>query len=144
MSKQNVQYEVVKDEDAYLFSIEQIILEKMEKSPVIVFVDFKNKIGKISKLCAEIGAQFESAKDSDELRLLRGTMRSMDRGVIATLDEFGRGVDLRCKVDSFVIIGFLPKMMNEVTQMTGRGSRTMKISHSKIICIDKHMTEMNV
>ena len=51
------------------------------------------------------------------------------------MKEYGRGADIRFKVDSFVVIGFLPSMYDSVLQMTGRSSRTMGNHRSKLIAI---------
>ena len=62
-------------------------------------------------------------------------IRQQDKGVVATLREYGRGADIRFKVDSLVLIGFLPLMFDSVLQMTGRASRTMGNHRSKLIAI---------
>ena len=62
--------------------------------------------------------------------------------MVAAVKEYGRGADIRFKVDSFVVIAFLPTMYDNVLQMTGRSSRTMGNHKSKLIAIhEKHLSE---
>ena len=69
-------------------------------------------------------------------------IRQQDRGVVAAVKEYGRGADIRFKVDSFVVIAFLPTMYDNVLQITGRSSRTMGSHKSKLIAIhDRHLSD---
>ena len=52
-------------------------------------------------------------------------IRRMTTGDVATLPPYGRGVDIRFKTDSVVVIGFLPSRMEQVRQMAGRISRSL-------------------
>lgn len=63
-------------------------------------------------------------------------IRFQDKGVVATLSRYGRGADIRFKTDSFVIIGFAPKSMDQVVQMTGRSSRKMGTHESMVMAVD--------
>ena len=51
---------------------------------------------------------------------------------------------MRLKTDSLVIIGFEPKCMDQVIQMAGRRSRTMKTHQSIVICINAIATSSNI
>ena len=65
------------------------------------------------------------------------TIRHKDRGVVGALDYYGRGADIRFRLDSFVIIGFLPQKYDYVRQMIGRSSRTLGQHFAKLIAYDK-------
>ena len=41
----------------------------------------------------------------------------MDKGVVAALDQYGRGTDIRFNVDCTVVVGFTPTRMEEVRQI---------------------------
>jgi len=56
---------------------------------------------------------------TDAMTVIRG----MTNCVVATLQPYGHGVDIRFKMDSVVVIGFLPSRMELVLQMAGRSSR---------------------
>lgn len=79
-------------------------------------------------------------------------IRQKDKGVVATLGSYGRGVDIRFAVDSLVIIGFIPDRLDNVRQMAGRSSRTLGVHSSRLIAqhtfltsqsVQSHLTAMN-
>lgn len=50
-------------------------------------------------------------------------MRCLDRGILLLTEEEGRGIDSKFKVDAHVLIGAICKMIADLHQMYGRGSR---------------------
>ena len=69
---------------------------------------------------------------------------TLSRGLIAASDVYGRGIDMRFKIDSFVLISFMPKRLAYVHQMMGRSSRTMGKNYCKLVCVDKILTNDRV
>lgn len=109
---------------------------KYKEQPVIVFFETKQMVTKLVKFCKANKLLAFSATDDMQLSQMMGAIRHQEKGVVATLKAYGRGADIRFEKDSFVVIGFTPKRMDEVKQMTGRSSRTMKTHMSKVIVVD--------
>ena len=82
---------------------------------------------------------FPAAKDKDLIDAIT-VIRRMTTGDVATLPPYGRGVDIRFKTDSVVVIGFLPSRMEQVRQMAGRISRSLCRDRFLIVCEQPHLT----
>ena len=132
-----IDYCVVKDAAEHSKEMEETITREANQRPIIVFVNKKNQVGKLKTLCATLDIPFFSATSDTEMATTLGVIGNLERGLVAALDSYGRGIDIRFKVDSFVLIGFLPERLEAVKQMSGRSSRTMKKHFSKLVCIDK-------
>lgn len=64
-------------------------------------------------------------EDWTHLETARILLRDRDRRVIVIMPRnFGRGTDLRFKVDAAVFVAFQPAHMAELNQLAGRCSRT--------------------
>ena len=63
-------------------------------------------------------------------------IRHLDRGIVIAGRDFGRGSDIRFSVDSHVIVSFTPISTEELNQLSGRSSRTMKTHHCDVIIHD--------
>lgn len=63
-----------------------------------------------------------------EAKLLqaRSYLKEEEKGLIVMDRKYGRGADVRFKVDSYVLVTFAPKNEIELSQYAGRSSRTMK------------------
>ena len=92
---------------------------------MIAFFSTKTSIKRLRKFCESISIEFDSISDDQQLLDVMSTIRHKDRGVVGALDYYGRGADIRFRLDSFVIIGFLPQKYDYVRQMIGRSSRTL-------------------
>ena len=132
-----IDYEVVSNEIMYWESLRRVIDEKANIKPVIVFLENKSKVSRVAKMCKEKGIVCDQATNDIELENVRSVIRQKDRGVVLTLGSYGRGVDLRFKVDSLVVIGYAPANLDCVIQMTGRSSRTMGTHESLVLIHDK-------
>lgn len=141
---QQIEYCIKRDQSSYWKAIRETISEHYSKEPILIFMPTKTKITEVKKLCEMMDLEYADAVDDRSLEQLLGSIRERNRGVVATLASYGRGADIRFKTDSFVIIGFVPKEIDSVRQMTGRSSRTMRLSRSKIVAMDKFETDESI
>ena len=91
-------------------------------------------------MCQAKAIPFDSIFDDHELMAVRSVIRQRDRGVLAAMQIFGCGADIRLEVDSFVFIGFTQRHSDEFIQMTGRNSRSLGSHHSQLLTIDHLMS----
>ena len=142
----NIEYQVLKDKEAHWKAIKEAVEAKWRDKPIIVFFQHKNKIKELKKFCDthKPNIPFYSAENDPQIVRMMSEIRPLDRGVVATIGEYGRGLDIRLKVDSFVVIGFLPSRYDNVLQMSGRSSRSQGNHKSKLIAIHPDITSAHV
>lgn len=97
----------------------------MAEKPVIVFLDTKTKANRLKKFCSAKSLQFDAITEDLALEPTMSVIRNNNTGVVAALGVYGRGADIRFRVDSHVIVAFIPHRLDILTQMVGRSSRTM-------------------
>ena len=111
--KAEISYRIEQNAESYWKAVKYTILEH-DSQPIIVFFDNKKKIKELKSFCKMHELPYFPAETDHQLQNVMSLIRTQERGVVATLGDYGRGADIRFKVDSFVLIGFLPHMYDSV------------------------------
>ena len=80
----------------------------------------------LKKIAERNRLAFYDATTDAKLLQARSYLKEEDNGLVVIDRKFGRGSDIRFKVDSYVIVTFVPDNELELMQLAGRSSRTMK------------------
>ena len=78
---------------------------------------------------------FYDATTEPKLLQARSYLKEESKGILAIDRKFGRGSDVRFKVDSYVLVTFQPDDEQEMHQLAGRSSRTMK-RHQCLVLVE--------
>lgn len=132
-----IDFTVVTADEVYWAKLIEAIEEHCWDDPVIVFLDSVSRIDKLAKLCKERRLTALTVKYDSDLQGALARIRHQDKGVLLATRRFGRGVDLRFKIDSIVIVAFVPRSMAELTQLAGRSSRTMRTHRCQLFAVSK-------
>ena len=126
-------YFVGKTEPRYWQIIEDRIKVVRFNKPIIAFVNEKAKVKELKKIADRCGIAFYDAMTDSKALQARNYLKAVSKGLIVIDRQFGRGLDIRCKVDSHVLITFEPRDQIEAQQMAGRSSRTMKTHECSVV-----------
>ena len=119
-------FSIGKDQIAYWKLIEEKIAKYKESYPIIVFLKKQSQVKELKAIAARQRLTFYDAMTEAKLLQARSYLRQEERGLIVMDRKYGRGADVRFKVDSYVLVIFQPDNEVELNQYAGRSSRTMK------------------
>ena len=119
-------YYVGKTETQYWSIIEDRIRDHRNSKPIIAFVKEKAKASKLKEIAQSNRMRYYEATTDTKLIHFRKYLKEESEGIIVLDRKYGRGSDIRFKVDSYVLVTFIPNDSLELTQLSGRSSRTMK------------------
>ena len=63
----------------------------------MVFVDTRKKVADLKKICLTLKVPYFSPVDVREMSDALSVIKAHERGILVTLPQFGRGVDIRFK-----------------------------------------------
>ena len=88
--------------------MENVIRGECDTNPIIVYVETKVKANRIKQICNANKVPYWAALDDKQLEKSLAVVGSQSKGLLCALPQYGRGVDIKFKTDSFVLIGYLP------------------------------------
>ena len=104
----------------------------------------KAKASKLKEIAQSNRMQFYEATTDNKLIHFRNYLKEENEGLIVLDRKYGRGSDIRFKVDSFVLVTFIPNDTLELTQLAGRSSRTMKQHSCAVVTQHNIMNADNI
>ena len=130
----DAEYHVCPNKSDYSAKLAESITTEAANGPVVVFLDTKKAIKSLKEVASACEIPFYPVTTDVEMSNTLAIVRDKEDGIFATLARYGRGVDVRFKKDSVVIVGYLPERMETLRQMAGRSSRTMGKHRVKLVC----------
>ena len=103
--------------------MENAIRGECDTNPIIVYVESKKNAKRIEQICSANNVPYYEALEDKKLENTMAIVERQTKGLLCALPKYGRGCDIKFKTDSFVLIGYLPKRLSTIQQMTGRSSR---------------------
>ena len=112
-NQQEAAYRISETKEGYLTALEDTVMAKAERGPLIVLHDTLKAVKTMKEMCTINEVPFFPVTKDKEMADGCTVYNPWQRlGDVETLAQYGRGVDIRFKQDSVVVIGLNPGRMD--------------------------------